>query len=284
MPFEVPIDEVRRRFAQFDVIAALTPSEQKAAFRVRDTKGVDYCLKIISPDYEVVRLQRELRALRAIDHPNIAHFIKYSLTVTADEEVQYILEEFIDGTDLADHLGPENVWPVERAAPFFAQLCDALAVIGELNIVHRDLKPSNIRVKDDGTPVVIDFGLARHLDLPSLTATEIGAWVGTPKYFSPEQFAGSRSDIDHRTDLFALGILLYQAIVGIHPFWRTGLSMDELCHEVCNSDSCFEYEGFAALPRTWQTLLRRMLRKERIQRPIDASLLGKLLRSAGEVE
>ena len=88
---------------------------------------------------------------------------------------------------------------------FFASLCDGLAALKAKGIVHRDIKPQNIRVRSNGDPVIIDFGLARHLGLPDLTKTIQGARLGTPAYFAPEQFDGNRHDIDHRTDLFAVG-------------------------------------------------------------------------------
>src|ERR1019366_6588709 len=107
---------------------------------------------------------------------------------------------------------------------FFAALCDGLSALKQEGIVHRDIKPENIRVKPSGAPVIIDFGLARHLSLPDLTQTVEGAAIGTPLYFAPEQFDGTKHDIDHRTDLFALGILLFEALTGEHPFYRPSMT------------------------------------------------------------
>jgi len=281
MPFELPIDLVRKQYPELEILCALTPSEQKAAFKARDRNGNLLCLKIISPDYQIDRLQRELLALKGIKHPCVAKFVEYEFCVDESGEHHHLIEEYVEGSDLADHLGPELRWTVERAAPFFRDFASALAALEGERVVHRDLKPTNVRVRTDGTPVLIDFGLARHLDLPSLTPTAYGARIGTPKYFSPEQFTGTRRDIDCRTDLFAMGLMMYEALIGSHPFWTPGMSWDALCDSVCTSEQCFGREGFCDLPPQWQALLRRLLAKERIHRPSRASQVTKVLEKLG---
>jgi len=281
MPFEIPIDEARKRYPELEILSALTPSEQKAAFKVRDGQGTVLCLKIISPDYQIDRLQRELLALKRIDQRYVARFVEYEFSVDESGECHHLIEEYVEGSDLAEHLGPELNWSLGQAQTFFTCFTSALATLEDNGIVHRDLKPTNVRVREDGTPVLIDFGLARHLDLPSLTPTAVGARIGTPKYFSPEQFIGRRRDIDHRTDLFAMGLLMYEALIGQHPFWTPGMSWDELCDAVCASEDCFEHAEFQALPPAWQTLLRRLLAKERIHRPSKAEQVTRVLDRIG---
>jgi serine/threonine protein kinase len=147
------------------------------------------------------------------------------------------------------------------------------------SIVHRDLKPSNIRVRQDGSPVIIDFGLARHLGLADLTRTSDGAAIGTPLYFAPEQFTGTKRDIDHRTDLFALGVLLYQALVGHHPFLTAAMTKpSELRDAVCDSAEFQTDAAFLALPPKWRMLVARLLEKERARRPQDAGQVATILR------
>lgn len=278
MPFIVPIDEARAQYPDYTFLAALTPSEQKAAFHIRDKDGKDLCLKIIAPDYDVDRLSREIRALQSINHPNVARFREYTLSSTPNSQRHYIIEDFVTGDDLAEHLGPSKRWARADAALCFASICDGLETLREYNIVHRDLKPTNIRVSTAGIPVIIDFGLARHLDLPDLTKTEEGAGIGTPMYFAPEQFTGTKYDIDHRTDLFAVGLMMYEALVGKHPFHTKGMTRAQLRDAVCCSSSYETEAGFKALPNNWRLVLSRTLAKERFERQPTAAQLAQLLR------
>src|SRR5262249_44738918 len=141
-------------------------------------------------------------------------------------------------------------------------------------IVHRDLKPSNVRMRPNGSPVIIDFGLARMLDMASLTATIDGAMIGTPAYFAPEQFRGTKHDIDHRTDIYALGVVIYQAAVGRHPSLQPAMrTMDELSEAVCTSESYVNDAAFKALPQRLQLIVRRLLEKERAKRPTSAGIV-----------
>jgi len=278
MPFVVPIEEARAQYGEFEFISALPPSEQKAVFHVRDEGGQDLCLKIIAPDYSIDRLEREILALQSLSHPNVVRLKEYTFTTKRGHHRHYMIEEFIHGTDLSDQLRPSQNWPRPRCSEFFAALCDGLSALGSIRVVHRDLKPSNIRVRPDESPVIIDFGLARHLALPDLTSTAEGAAIGTPAYFAPEQFLGTKHDIDHRTDLFAVGILLYQALVGLHPFYRRGMSYELLCDAVCQSNGHLVGSQFEALPTNWQLLLSRLLEKERARRPHGAEQAARILR------
>ncbi len=279
MPFEVQIDHARADFPDYTFDMPLTPSEQKAAFKVRDAEGDVLCLKIISPDYSMDRLQREIEALQSINHPNVVHLKEYTFSSRPDARRHFILEEFIEGTDLADAMGA--AWQSAQAVETFAPLCDGLEALRRVNVVHRDLKPQNIRLRPDGRPVIIDFGLARHLDLPDITLTIQGARIGTPCYFAPEQFDGTKRDIDHRTDLFALGILLYEALVGAHPFWQPGMDMQELRDAICDARDCLAKPEFLALDRRWQLLITRLLDANRGRRPNSAAHVATLIRKIG---
>jgi eukaryotic-like serine/threonine-protein kinase len=281
MPFVVTIETARVLFPSFEIIGPLTPSEQKAAFHVR-RDGADLCLKIISPDYAMDRLQREVMAMQSIAHPNVVRLIEYEFSARQGEQRHYLVEEFIPGSDLSDALSPGKPWPLSRIAEFFRPLCDGLEQLRLRGIVHRDLKPSNIRVRPDGVRVIIDFGLARHLEMSSLTNTAVGAKLGTPKYFAPEQFVGTRRDIDHRTDLYALGVLIYEAAVGDHPSLAPKMTtLDELSHAVCESEGYAQKAEFGVLPGRLQTLLKRLLAKERSRRPSSAAMVADLLARMG---
>lgn len=271
MPFIVPMAQAQADYLEYNFIAPLTPSEQKAAFHVQDAQGQDLCLKIIAPNYNIDRLDREILALQSISHPNIVRLIEYTRSSKSGQQKHCVIEEFIEGTDLSQNLHPGQQWSRKDASIFFTALFNGLAVLSELNIVHRDLKPSNIRVRPNGSPVIIDFGLARLLDLPSLTDTPDGAAIGTPQYFSPEQCRGTKHDIDHRTDLFASGCLLYRALIGKHPFWCDGMTYDELHHAICESTDYLNEPNFLSLPEQWQVIIGRLLNKERANRPRNAA-------------
>lgn len=281
MPFSVAIDDAKTQFPAYTFIKPLTPSAQKAAFHVRDAAGTDLCLKIISPSYGSDRLHREITAMQQISHPNVVRLLEYTFSSTPGSLKHFLIEEFIDGDDLQVQLA--SPWSRTRAAKVFAELMDGLEQLNLKSIVHRDLKPTNIRLRANDTPVIIDFGLSRHLQLSDLTATAEGAQIGTPLYFAPEQFDGTKHHIDHRTDLFAAGIILFQALVGRHPFYASGMSRADLHSRVCGNDDFCRDPDFLDLPRPLQLLLKKMLEKERARRVNSASQVAAVLRKM-EVE
>jgi len=285
MPYSVSITDAEKMFPDFTFVRALTPSEQKAAFQVKDkATNTDLCLKMIAPNYERDRLDREIQALQSINHPNVVKLIEYTFSSKAGYQRHYIVEEFIEGQDLTAILIPSKPWDVKAVAGFFSAVCDGLFAMHQKEIVHRDLKPANIRVRPNGSPVIIDFGLARHLNLPDLTLTTAGAAIGTPRYFAPEQFDGTKHDIDHRTDLFALGILVYEALTGESPFYNSKMtSRAQLRQATCESTVHLTKPLFQALDPKWRSLVTRLLEKERARRPSDAQQVGLLLRKLGGI-
>ena len=278
MPYEVSIEGAKTLYPDYVFIAPLTPSEQKAAFHVRDKSGQDLCLKLIAPDYDLDRLKREIDALRKLNHPNVARLVEYVFASSASQQKHHIVEEFISGSDLSASLENGAPWYIKEAAAFCRDLANGLEQLRIIKVVHRDLKPSNIRRREDGSPVIIDFGLARHLELPDLTRTADGAEIGTPVYFAPEQFEGTKHDIDHRTDLFAFGILCYFALIGRHPFLGASpLTYGVVRLSICESNTWQEDERFQALPPNWQIILKKLLAKSRGDRPHSAGLVANLL-------
>jgi serine/threonine protein kinase len=215
--------------------------------------------------------------MQSLDHPNVVRLVEYTFSATGNQTSHYILEEFVEGQDLSAHF-TGVAWQRPRVSRFFAAMADGLAAIAAKDLVHRDLKPSNVRVRANDDPVIIDFGLARHLRLADITSTAQGAGIGTPIYFAPEQFTGTKHDIDRRTDLFAFGVLLYQALVGRHPFARPGITYSQLEAEVCQSEAFKQDAGFTALPPEWQLLSGRLLAKKRADRPATAVHVATILR------
>ena len=248
---------------------------------MRDAQGLDLCLKIISPNYSVDRVGREIVALQGLSQQNVVRLVEYTYSSTAAHLRHYMIEEFVAGTDLANRMTGQP-WPRQDVADLFATLCDGLAALDTARIVHRDLKPTNIRIRPNGSPVIIDFGLARVLELPSLTNTAQGAAIGTPVFFAPEQFMGTKNDIDHRTDLFAVGTIMFECLFGGPPFAQQGMSYAQLRTAVTESDP-FGHPGFAALPNQWQVLVRKLLAKNRVDRPAHATQVADILRKIRQV-
>jgi eukaryotic-like serine/threonine-protein kinase len=284
MPYTVDLSAAAAMFPEYIFIGPLTPSEQKAAFHVKDKAGADLCLKLIAPNYERDRLDREILALQSIDNASVVKLVEYTFSSKPGNWLHYIIEEFIEGQDLQDILVAGKQWQIKTVAEFFAKVCDGLTALREKDIVHRDLKPANIRVRANGLPTIIDFVLARHLALPDLTQTAAGAGIGTPKYFAPEQFEGTKHDIDHRTDLFALGIMMYEALTGESPFFNAAMTTRaQLQQAVCHSTDHLTKASFLRLDPKWRTLLSRLLEQERAKRPADAAQVAKILRKLGGI-
>lgn len=279
----MPLTEAQLRFPDYTFIKALTPSVQKAAFHVRDKKGLDLCLKLVDPYSDLLYVRREIEALRQTNHPNVARLYHHYDAPPKEEGLPrqpIIIEHFIPGEDLTAKMPPEHVWCLDEASVFFAKVLDGLSHIASLNLVHRDLKPSNIRVHKDGHPVIIDFGLARHLTLPDLTKTG-ESQRGNIAHFAPEQWKREKGLITPRTDLFAFGIILYTAVVGWHPFLTGFQRTDELEDVVLESNEHLEAEKFKALPHSWKVLLSKLLERDIHRRPTSPAVAARVLRNIG---
>ena len=157
------------------------------------------------------RFAREARAIEQLRHENILEIFDYS---GASAEDCYIVTEFVPGETLTEHLREVGRLPSEVAAIVGRALCDGLAYAHSMGVLHRDLKPDNVMVRVDGTIKLMDFGIARFLDESQVTMT--GALVGSPAFMSPEQ--AREHDLDQRSDLFALGTLLFYLVTGHLPF------------------------------------------------------------------
>lgn len=171
----------------------------------------------------VRRLLREALAAGRVDHPGVVRV--YAAGEDAANDVAFVAQEFIPGTTLRAYLAQHPTLAPAQAATLVADVADALAAAHRAGVVHRDLKPENILLECPGDatrPRVIDFGIARLVeadneDLARLTAT--GASLGTPAYMSPEQARGDAS-VDEQTDVWALGVVLYELLTGRSPFAR----------------------------------------------------------------
>ncbi|HEY1376349.1 MAG TPA: serine/threonine-protein kinase, partial [Gemmataceae bacterium] len=188
-------------------------------------------LKLIKPGMDsravLARFEAERQALALMDHPNIAKVLDGGTTETGRP---YFVMELVKGLPLTAYCDDRRL-SVRDRLDLFAQVCSAVQHAHQKGIIHRDLKPSNVLVTEhDGTPVpkVIDFGLAKALHGPqALTEktlhTSFGAVVGTPLYMAPEQVGINALDVDTRTDIYALGVILYELLTGTTPISRLQL-------------------------------------------------------------
>ncbi|HUH00787.1 MAG TPA: serine/threonine-protein kinase [Kofleriaceae bacterium] len=158
----------------------------------------------------VVRFEREAQSLANLQHENIIHVYDYY----EERGALFIVMEYVEGIDLYDLLDQSGRLPYDVAAVVAMQVARALDYIHYRGIVHRDIKPANIMISRQGGVKVMDFGIARDSNLGDLT--EAGTGIGTPAYMSPEQILGDK--LDARSDLFSLGIVLYQMVTGRKPF------------------------------------------------------------------
>ncbi|HXS52881.1 MAG TPA: serine/threonine-protein kinase, partial [Usitatibacter sp.] len=154
--------------------------------------------------------QQEIKAAGRLNHPNIVTIYDVGKT----ESVAYMAMEFLEGLELKDMIASGNLPAADQTVDIIAQVADGLWFAHQQDIVHRDVKPSNIKVMKGGIAKITDFGIAR---LPnSAVKTMTGLILGSPRYMSPEQVIGKA--IDARSDIFSLGVVLYEALTGVAPF------------------------------------------------------------------
>lgn len=181
-------------------------------------------LKIIKPGMDskriIARFEAERQALAMLDHPNIAHIFEAGSTEVGHP---YFVMEYIKGLPITEYCDQHQL-KIEERLKLFMQVCEAVQHAHQKGIIHRDIKPSNIVVSiQDGkaVPKVIDFGVAKAIGMPlteKTIFTQQGQLIGTPEYMSPEQADLREKDIDIRTDIYSLGVVLYELLTGALPF------------------------------------------------------------------
>ena len=222
------------RVGHYEILAAIGAGGMGEVYRARDTRlNRDVAIKILpealADDSErVARFQREAQVLAALNHPHIAAI--YGL-----EEIHpgraCLVMELVEGEDLSWRISRGRV-PVDEALQIATQIADALEAAHDAGIIHRDLKPGNIKVRDDGSVKVLDFGLAKAADAsrlsgqhslsnsPTITSpanvTHAGVVLGTAAYMSPEQAKGR--PVDKRSDVWAFGAVLFEMLTGRRAF------------------------------------------------------------------
>jgi TolB-like protein len=258
---------IGRTLSHYHITAAIGAGGMGEVYRANDTKlGRDVALKVLSAQMahdpnRLARFQREARSVAALNHPHIVTIF----SVEEAEGVHFLTMELVEGQSL-ERLIPAGGLPVERIVEIASALADALTAAHEKGIVHRDLKPANVMLTDDGRVKVLDFGLAKDVradkssDVTQTFAgqTAMGVVMGTPTYMSPEQVAGRV--LDHRTDIFSLGVILYEMASGRRPF--EGASSAELASAILRDTPRPLSEFRADLPEELGMLIQRCLDKD----------------------
>jgi DNA-binding NarL/FixJ family response regulator len=198
-----------------------------------------------------IMFQREFEAIAALDHPSIIDLFDYGI----HEGVEYLAMEYFPCGDLKARL--QNPLTADEAIAFLKEIARSLKVVHEAGIIHRDLKPPNVMLRDNGSVVLIDFGLARSL-LSGDGSTRTGVLRGSPYYMSPEQAQGE--SLDARTDLYSLGVILYEMLAGKKPYLGAS-AIDVLQQHVMAPVPELPVHHLA-----YQPLLERLMSKSREQR------------------
>ncbi|SRR5579883_1405137 len=270
---------IGQTLAHYQITASIGAGGMGEVYRATDTKlGRNVALKVLPAEMagdsdRLARFQREARAVAALNHPNV-------VTVYSVEEsgnVHFITMELIEGQPL-DRLISANGLQTDRIIEIASAIAEALAAAHEKGIVHRDLKPANVMVTNDGRVKVLDFGLAKDIGgekasdatMTSAGHTQVGVVMGTPAYMSPEQVSGR--PLDHRSDIFSLGVVLHEMAIGHRPF--EGSSSAELISAILRDTPPPVSDTRPELPSDLCRVIRRCLEKDprhRMQTARDVS-------------
>ena len=217
-------------------------------------------LKFLLPEYAThpEASERFLREARAAVKIKSEHVARVSDVGTLDNGAPYMVMEYLDGSDLSSILEKKGPMPVPEAIEYVLQACEAINEAHSYGIVHRDIKPANLFVtkRQDGGPLVkvLDFGISKTIGSGVDGLTRTTATMGSALYMSPEQMRQSRS-VDHRTDIYSLGITLYELLAGKQPFYAN--TLPELCAEVLTGNPTPLRELRADIPHEFAVVLER---------------------------
>ena len=209
-------EEINTRIGDYQILNELGSGGMGRVYRVRNVISDRIeAMKVLLPDLVgrqelAARFLREIKLMASLNHPNIAQL---RTAFTANNQLVMIME-YVEGSTLADRLEKHGPIPVPEALNYIGQVLDALSYAHQQHVIHRDIKPANIMVTPQGAVKLMDFGIARAGDAHSLTMT--GTTLGSLGYMSPEQVQGEATDA--RSDLYSVGVSLYEMVTGQRPF------------------------------------------------------------------
>jgi hypothetical protein len=258
------------KLGRFELIERIGVGGFGSVWKARD-KELDRTVAIkiprqgaMTPD-EQEKFFREARAGAQLRHPNVVPVHE----VGRDGDSIYIVSDFVRGVTLGDWLTSQRL-TCREAAKFCATIADALHHAHERGVIHRDLKPANIMIDAESQPHLMDFGLARR-EVGEITVTLDGQVLGTPAYMSPEQAQGEAHTADRRSDVYSLGVILYQLLTGELPF-RGNARM--IMHQVIHDDPPSPRKLQSGIPKDLETITLKCLAKEPGRRFVSCSELA----------
>jgi eukaryotic-like serine/threonine-protein kinase len=281
---------IGRILGHYTITAAIGAGGMGAVYRATDrTLGRDVAIKVLPPEVaqdvdRLARFEREAKLLGSLNHPHVAHVYGFeAAALDGEAPVHFLAMELVEGDDLAQRLAHGPI-PVDDTLAVARQIAEALEAAHERGIVHRDLKPANVKVRDDGTVKVLDFGLAK-ASSPGKTApadvsqsptivhpgTAVGMILGTAAYMSPEQARGRL--VDKRADIWAFGVLLWEMLTGKQLF--AGQTVSDILAAVLTRDPDWTRLPPQLPPPVLDVLRRCLVRdpKQRLHDIADARIL-----------
>ncbi len=265
-----------RHFGHFEIISLLGEGGMGEVYLAHDARlGRKIALKLLPTSFtndadRVRRFAQEARAASALNHPNILTIYEIGLV----DGRHFIATEYVAGETLRTHMGHEAKLPLAAALDVATQVTTALAAAHEAGVVHRDIKPENVMVRRDQLVKVLDFGLAKLTEKKeegvvdqqaptrALVRTTPGMIMGTVAYMSPEQARGQ--EVDARTDIFSLGVMLYEMLTGSLPF--TGETTTDMLAAILKTEPAAPCDLNQALPAEIDKLVNKTLAKDRAAR------------------
>ena len=265
--------EIPKSIGRYEILSLVGRGGMGVLYRARDPRlERDVALKMMLVDFRsdpnaLDRFQREAKAVARLQHRNVVTIHELGDV----DSTPYIVMELLGGGDLDAILRRPKAMPLSEKLDVAIQLCEGLNYAHGQGIVHRDIKPSNIRVLEDGSVKILDFGIARFVNN---TLTQSGTIMGTPSYMAPEQILGQ--PLDGRADLFSVGVLLYELLAGKKPFH--GESPTAVAYQIVNVEPPPLRAAAPALPEALSDVVKHALCKRAEDRYQRASELASDLR------